>query len=79
MKNSEVQGCFWQEALKGKEGRLRDFCKTVGGTAVAAAGMGARRGPWWYWDIVYAEICVGGSVTAASCSRVSSEIYVMHI
>jgi len=56
MKNSEDQGCFWKEALKGKEGRLRDFCKTVGGIAVAAAGMGARRGPWWYWDIVYAEI-----------------------
>lgn len=25
------------------------------------------------------RFCVGGSVTAASCSRVSSEIYFMHI
>lgn len=24
MKNSEVQGCLWKEALKGKAGRMRE-------------------------------------------------------
>lgn len=38
MKKSEVQGCFWKEALKGKEGRVRDFCKTVGGKAAVVLG-----------------------------------------
>lgn len=80
MKNSEVQGCFWKEALKGKEGRMRDFCKTVRGKAVVAVGAGGQdEAPGGTGTFSTLRFCVGGSVTAASCSKVSSEIYVMHI
>ena len=59
---------------------MRDFCKTVRGKAVVAVGAeGQDEAPGGTGTFSTLRFCVGGSVTAASCSKVSSEIYVMHI
>lgn len=44
-----------------------------------AVGAGGKVRPPGTWTLSTLRFCVGGSVTAASCSKVSSEIYVMHI